>query len=127
MRAETRTTHKRWTLAAVAVGSGIVFLDGSVVTVALPRMGRELPAQFVGVLEGQSYVYNGYLLILSALLILAGALSDHYGRRKMFALGLAGFGLTSALCGLTRTIEILVLARLCRGRRAHSWCPGPWR
>ena len=54
--------------------------------------GRDLPRSFLGVLEGQSYVYNAYLLTLSALLILAGALSDFYGRRRMFLYGLIGFG-----------------------------------
>jgi hypothetical protein len=68
-------TQKRWILAAAVLGSGIVFLDSTVVNVALPRIGRDLPRLFLGVLEGQSYVYNAYLLTLSALLILAGALS----------------------------------------------------
>ena len=55
-------TDKTGTLWAAILGSCIVFLDSSVVTVALPRIGRELPAHLVGVLEGQSYVYSGYLL-----------------------------------------------------------------
>src|SRR5437868_4410505 len=62
----------RGTLWAAILGSCIVFLDGSVVSVALPRIGQELPAHLLGVLEGQSYVYGGYLLAESALLILAG-------------------------------------------------------
>lgn len=106
------------------LGSGIVFLDGSVVSVALPRMGQELPASFFGVLEGQSYVYNGYLLILSALLILAGALNDFYGRRRMFALGLAGFGVTSGLCGAAPTMETLVAARILQGAAGALLVPG---
>ena len=92
--------RERWTLTAAVLGSGIVFLDSTVVNVALPRIGRELPTTIFGVLEGQSYVYNGYLLTLSALLVLAGALNDFYGRRRMFAIGLAGFGATSVLCGI---------------------------
>ena len=68
-------TQKRWILAAAVLGSGIVFLDSTVVNVALPRIGRDLPRLFLGVLEGQSYVFNAYLLTLSALLILAGALT----------------------------------------------------
>ena len=82
-------TAQRWTLAAAVLGSGIVFLDSTVVTVALPRIGRDLPAQYLGVLEGQNYVYATYLLTLSALLILAGAVNDHYGRRRMFAFAFA--------------------------------------
>ena len=76
------TPRQRWTLIATIIGSGAVFLDGTVVNAALPRIGRELPATLVGVLEGQTYVISGYLAILAALLILAGALSDHYGRRR---------------------------------------------
>ena len=93
----------------------MVFLDTTVVTVALPRMGRELPAQLFGVLEGQSYVYNAYLLTLAALLVLAGAANDHYGRKRMFTLGIAGFGATSVLCGLAPTMETLVLFRILQG------------
>src|SRR5256714_4358485 len=106
------TDRRRWILVAAILGSGIVFLDSTVVNVALPRIGQELPTNVLGVLEGQSYVYNGYLLTLSALLILAGALNDYYGRRRMFAIGLAGFGLTSVLCGLAPNMELLVLFRL---------------
>ena len=94
------TPQKRWILAAAVLGSSIVFLDSTVVNVALPSIGEELPSSAVSVSEGQTYVYNAYLLALSALLILAGALSDYYGRRRMFLIGLVGFGITSTLCGL---------------------------
>lgn len=104
-----------WTLVTVVLGSGIVFLDSTVVNVALRAIGDQLPAELVGRLEGQSYVVNGYLLTLSALLVLAGALADRYGRRRLFAIGLAGFGATSLLCGLAPTMEVLVLARLAQG------------
>src|SRR3954451_7139138 len=103
------TSQKRWILAAVVLGSSIVFLDSTVVNAALPKIGRELPGTVVGVLEGQSFVYNGYLLALSALLILAGALSDYYGRRRMYVIGLIGFGVTSVLCGLAPNMELLIL------------------
>ncbi|MDQ3881429.1 MAG: MFS transporter [Chloroflexota bacterium] len=106
---------KRWTLIAVVLGSATVFLDTTVVNVALPRIGEELPATVVGVLEGQSYVTNGYLLTLSALLILAGALGDVYGRRRVFTIGLVGFGVTSVLCGLAPSMELLIAFRLLQG------------
>src|SRR2546427_11508622 len=94
------TRVQRWTLIAAVLASATVFLDSTVINVALPRIGRELPHRLVGVLEGQTYVYSGYLLSLCTLLILAGALTDAYGRRRVFMLGLAGFGVTSVLCGL---------------------------
>jgi EmrB/QacA subfamily drug resistance transporter len=117
-------TAKRWILFAAVLGSGIVFLDSTVVNVALPRIGRDLPRSFLGILEGQSYVYNAYLLTLSALLILAGALSDYYGRKRTFALGLAGFGVTSVLCGLAPTMELLVLFRVLQGAAGALLVPG---
>ena len=108
-------TRQTWTLFAVVLGSGIVFLDSTIVNVALRRIGDDLPTSVVGVLEGQSYVVNGYLLVLSAFLILAGALADRYGRRRMFVIGLAGFGVASLACGLAPTMEVLILARLVQG------------
>jgi MFS family permease len=69
-------TEARGTLWAAILGSSLVFVDSSVVTVALPRIAHDLPAHVVGVLEGESYVYNGYLLAESAFLILAGWLTD---------------------------------------------------
>jgi EmrB/QacA subfamily drug resistance transporter len=115
---------RRWILVAAVLGSGIVFLDSTVVNVALPRMGRDLPRSFLGILEGQSYVYNAYLLTLSALLILAGALNDFYGRQRMFLLGLLGFGATSVLCGLAPSMELLVLFRILQGAAGALLVPG---
>src|SRR5205807_974132 len=114
----------RGTLWAAILGSCIVFLDSSVVSVALPRMGQELPAHLLGVLEGQSYVYGGYLLAESALLILAGGMTDVYGRRRMFTLGLAGFGVTSILSGLAPTMEWLVVFRVLQGVAGALLVPG---
>ncbi len=117
-------SSKGWTLLATVLASGIVFLDSTVVNVALPRIGIEVPSTLFAVLEGQSYVYTGYLLSLSALLILAGALTDHYGRKRMFVLGLAGFGITSVLCGLAPNMELLVLFRLLQGAAGALLVPG---
>src|SRR5579864_3642894 len=118
------TGTKRWILAAAVLGSGIVLLDSTVINVALHRIGVDLPRSFLGVLEGQSYVYNSYLLTLSALLILGGALSDYYGRRRMFLVGLLGFGVTSALCGVAPTMETLVLFRILQGAAGAILVPG---
>ncbi|HSS93937.1 MAG TPA: MFS transporter [Candidatus Dormibacteraeota bacterium] len=118
------TRSQKWTLAATVLASATVFLDATVVNVALPRIGRDLPHSLVGVLEGQTYVYTGYLLSLSTLLILAGALTDAYGRRRMFMLGLAGFGLTSALCGLAPNLETLIVLRVLQGVAGAFLVPG---
>jgi EmrB/QacA subfamily drug resistance transporter len=118
------TTRQRWTLVTAVIGSGSVFLDGTIVNVALPRIGRDLPASIVAVLEGQAYVVSGYLAVLAALLILAGALSDHYGRKRIYAIGLAGFGITSALCGLSPSLEWLILFRLAQGAAGALLVPG---
>ena len=115
---------KRWILVAAVLGSGIVFLDSTVVNVALPKIGRDLPRLFLGVLEGQSYVYNAYLLTLSALLILAGAVNDFYGRKRTFMLGLLGFGATSVLCGFAPNMELLVLFRILQGATGALLVPG---
>ena len=114
----------RWILLAVIIGSGIVFLDGSVVTLALPKMGRELPTSVVGVLEGQAYITSGYLAVLAALLILGGALADRYGRRRIFSIGLAAFGIVSLLCGLAPTMEAEVVFRLAQGAAGALLVPG---
>ena len=111
-------------LLAVVLGSGIVFLDGTVVNVALETIGEELPATMVGRLEGLTYVTSGYLAVLAALLIPAGAISDSRGRRRVFGLGLVGFGLTSLACGLAPTMELLVVARLLQGAAGAFLVPG---
>src|SRR5437879_5221138 len=118
------TDRRRWILVAAVLGSGIVFLDSPVVNVAPPRIGQDLPRLWFGVLEGQSYVYNAYMLSLCALLILAGALSDVYGRRRMFLWGLVGFGVTSVLCGLAPNMEFLVLFRVLQGVAGAILVPG---
>jgi EmrB/QacA subfamily drug resistance transporter len=117
-------TAKRWTLVAAVLGSSIVFLDSTVVNVALPRIGKDLPRLSVSILEGQSYVYNAYLLTLSALLILAGALNDQLGRKRMFLVGLAGFGVASVLCGLAPNMEFLIGARIFQGAFGALLIPG---
>jgi EmrB/QacA subfamily drug resistance transporter len=117
-------SYKTGTLIAAILGSCVVFLDSSVVTVALPRIGRELPAHLFGILEGQSYIYNGYLLAESALLLLAGGLTDFYGRRRVFSIGVLGFGAASILSGLAPTMEWLVVFRLLQGVAGAFIIPG---
>jgi EmrB/QacA subfamily drug resistance transporter len=120
----TMTQAQRWSMVAAILGSGMVFLDTTVVNLALPRIGKELPSTWIGQLEGQTYAVSGYLAILAALLILAGALADYYGRRRVFAIGLTGFGLSSILCGLAPTLELFVLFRLLQGATGALLVPG---
>ena len=115
---------RRWILAAVILGSGIVFLDGTIVNVALPKMGQELPATSVGVLEGQAYITSGYLAVLAALLILGGALADHYGRRRIFTIGLALFGRSPRSAGSRRPWSCEVVFRLLQGAAGALLVPG---
>ncbi len=116
--------RRGWVLLAAVIGSAVVFLDGTIVNVALETIGNELPATVVGRLEGLTYVTSGYLAVLAALLILAGAMGDTYGRRRVFRIGLTGFGITSVACGLAPTLELLVLARLLQGATGALLVPG---
>ncbi|HEX2912425.1 MAG TPA: MFS transporter, partial [Chloroflexia bacterium] len=116
----SNTASKRWTLIAMILASGIVFLDGTVVNVALPSIDRELNAG----LSGLQWIVDGYALTLSAFLILGGAIGDQYGRRRTMLGGLAGFGIASAACGLVTGPEWLVLARLVQGIAGAFLVPG---
>jgi EmrB/QacA subfamily drug resistance transporter len=118
------TSQKRWTLVAAILGSGIVFLDSTVVNVALPQIGRELHSDLLGTFAAQNFVYYAYLLSLASLLILAGAMTDYYGRRRMFAIGLVGFGATSLLCGAAPTMELLIAFRVLQGAAGALLVPG---
>lgn len=118
------TTAQRGTLAAAILGSAIVFLDGTLVYIALPRIGAQLESGILGRLEGQTYVTSGYLATLAAFLVLAGALGDYYGRRRMFVVGLIGFGVTSVLCGIAPNLELLVVGRVLQGVAGALLVPG---
>jgi EmrB/QacA subfamily drug resistance transporter len=110
----------RWLLVATILGSGTAFLDGSVVNVALPTIGRELGGGFT-VLQ---WVLDGYLLTLSTLLLLGGALGDRYGRRRIFAIGLVAFTLASLGCGSAPNGVSLVSARIVQGIGGALLVPG---
>ena len=118
------TSAQRRTLLATILGSAAVFLDGTVVNIALAAIGRDLPATTISVLEGQTYIVSGYFATLAALLVLAGALSDYYGRRRVFAIGITAFGLTSILCGLAPSLELLAIFRVLQGAAGALLIPG---
>ena len=114
------STPGRWVIATAVLGSGIAFLDGSVVNTALPHIQRTFNAS----LAGQQWVVTGYLLTLGSLLVVGGSLGDLFGRRRMFVFGLIGFSLTSMLCGLAPTLGVLVGARVGQGVSAALLVPG---
>ncbi|HEX2844769.1 MAG TPA: MFS transporter, partial [Candidatus Limnocylindria bacterium] len=117
-------TQRSGILLATILGSAIVFLDATIVNVALETIGADLPTTLVGRLEGLTYVNSAYFAVLSALLILAGALNDYYGRRRMFRIGLIGFGAASVLCGAAPTMEILIGARVLQAAFGAVLVPG---
>jgi EmrB/QacA subfamily drug resistance transporter len=102
---------KRITLIAAILGSGVVFLDGTVVNVALPAIVDELDTGFVA----QQWIVEAYLLTLGALLLIGGSLGDILGRKRVFTAGLAGFGATSLLCAVAPNAELLIVTRALQG------------
>jgi EmrB/QacA subfamily drug resistance transporter len=114
------TRQQRLTLVATILGSTVVFLDATVVNVALPAIRDGLDAG----LAGQQWVVEAYLLTLVALLLVGGSLGDQFGRRRMFVAGLLGFGATSMLCALAPSVEFLVGARALQGIAGALLVPG---
>jgi EmrB/QacA subfamily drug resistance transporter len=114
------STRGRWVLAITVLGSGIAFLEATVVNVALPELGRDLDADVAGL----QWTINGYLITLASLILLGGSLGDRYGRRRIFEIGVVWFTLASALCALAPNIEILVLARVIQGVGGALLTPG---
>ncbi len=114
------TARGRGILAATVLGSGVAFLDTTVVNVALPTLARDLHAGMAGL----QWTVDAYLLSLSALLLVGGALGDLHGRRRVFVIGLVWFATASALCGLAPSIWLLVFARALQGVGAALLVPG---
>lgn len=109
-----------WILASTILASGMVFMDGTIVNVALPALQAEFN---VGVAQLQ-WVVESYALLLTALLLLGGSMGDRFGRRKVFAAGVALFGTASVLCGLSGTIGQLIWARAVQGVGGALLVPG---
>ncbi|MGH2905172.1 MAG: MFS transporter, partial [Solirubrobacterales bacterium] len=110
----------RWTIAVCVLGSCIVFLDGSVVNIALPAIGRDLDAG----LADLQWIVNGYMLALASLIILGGSLGDRFGRRKAFLVGTVWFTVASMLCGLAPSSELLIAGRFLQGIGGALLTPG---
>jgi MFS family permease len=111
---------KPWILAATILGSSMAFIDGSAVNVALPRIQSDL---YVSV-QGAQWVVNGYMLMLGALILVGGSAGDHFGRRRVFALGAAIFTAASIGCGLASNATVLIAARVVQGIGGALLVPG---
>jgi EmrB/QacA subfamily drug resistance transporter len=113
------TARGRWVVAAAVLGSGIAFLDGTVVNAALPAIADDLHAN----LGDLQWVLTGYLLTLGSLLVLGGSLGDRYGRRRIFVIGLVAFAATSLLCAVAPDTGSLIAARCAQGVAAALLVP----
>ncbi len=114
------SSQGRWLVSAMILASGMAFLDGSIVSLALPDIDRDLHAGLVGL----QWTVNGYMLTLSALVLVAGSLGDRLGRRLVFNIGVAWFGVASILCAVSPSIELLVAARVLQGIGGALLTPG---
>ena len=115
-----RSAAGRWVLAIAVLGSGMAFLDGTVVNVALPDMGRDLHADT----SALQWVLTGYQLTLASFILLGGSLGDRYGRRRIFVIGTIAFVVASLLCAVAPTVETLIGARLIQGVGGALLTPG---
>jgi EmrB/QacA subfamily drug resistance transporter len=110
----------RWVLLATVLGSGMAMLDGTVVNVALPTIGKEFGAS----LAGLQWTITAYTLTLAGLILLGGSLGDRLGRRRVFVTGVVWFALASALCGLAPVVGVLIAARALQGVGGALLTPG---
>ncbi|MEC3982788.1 MFS transporter [Amycolatopsis sp. H20-H5] len=110
----------RGVLATTILGSGMAMLDGTIVNVALPRIGAELHASVAGL----QWILDGYMLALAALILVAGSLGDRYGRRRMYLVGVVWFGVASGLCAAAMSTEMLVATRILQGIGGALLTPG---
>jgi len=110
----------RWILAATILGSSMSFIDGTVVNVALPALQANLNATAIDV----QWVVESYALFLAALLLLGGSLGDHFGRKRIYAIGVTLFALASMWCGLAPNVGQLIVARAVQGIGGALLVPG---
>src|SRR5688572_20252406 len=114
------TAAGRWVLATTVLGSGLAMIDGTVVNVALERIGTELDAGFTDL----QWTVNAYTLTLASLILLGGSLGDHLGRKRVFLIGVVWFALASLACGLAPDVGTLIAARALQGVGGALLTPG---
>src|SRR5438046_7158007 len=111
---------RRWTLVATILGSGMTFIDATVVNVALPALQLDLHATITEV----QWVIEAYALLLGALILVGGSMGDQFGRKKVFLFGVMAFTLASIACGLAPSPAILIAGRALQGMGAAFLVPG---
>ena len=116
---EIAPQRRRIVLAACVLASAMAFIDGSALTVALPK----LRAFFGADLASVQWVLNGYVLALAALTLIGGALADHYGKARMLAVGCVGFAVSSMACAITPSVGWLIACRIVQGISAAIVTP----
>jgi len=114
------TPAARWVIAAMVLGSGIAFLDGTIVNVALPAIGKALKTN----VSGLQWTVDAYLVLLTALLLFGGALGDRYGRRRVFVIGLVSFTAASVACAAAPNATVLAISRAVQGAAGALLVPG---
>ena len=114
------TPAARWVIAATVLGSGIAFLDGTIVNVALPAIGRALKTDVAGL----QWTVDAYLVLLTALLLFGGALGDRFGRRRVFVIGLVSFTAASVACAVAPDATALAIFRAVQGAAGALLVPG---
>ena len=120
MTVPLRSPTGRAVIVATVLGSSLAMLDATVVNIALPRIGEDLGASVADL----QWVVSGYTLTLASLILLAGALGDRLGRRRVFVWGTVWFTVASATCALAPNIELLIAARIVQGVGAALLTPG---
>lgn len=114
------TPKGRFVLAATVLGSGMAFIDGTVVSIALPAIGKDFHASVADL----QWLVNAYMLTLSGLILLGGALGDRYGRRRIFVIGIVAFAVASMACGVAPDTGVLIAARAAQGVGGALLTPG---
>jgi EmrB/QacA subfamily drug resistance transporter len=114
------TAKGRFVLAATVLGSGMAFIDSTVVNIALPAIGKDFHASVADL----QWLVNAYMLTLSGLILLGGALGDRYGRRRIFVIGVAAFAVASMVCGVAPDTGVLIGARAAQGIGGALLTPG---
>ncbi len=114
------TRHQKFVLIATILGSAVVILDGTIVNIALPKIGQSFHTGY----SAFQWIVDGYALSLSALILLGGSLGDIFGRKKIYLIGLVGFGISSLLCALAPSATILIAVRVLQGIFGALLVPG---